>query len=282
MYVNAGYLNQTDAEIEAGDTPLVVESCGIYRLIRQPSMRTSRPSGRGDCQLLYIASGRAHFYLEDREHVLEAGHFIFYRPGRPQHYVYHAAEQPEICWVHFTGREAISLAELAGFTASSILYTGISPEFQQLFLRMIRELQFARPCFEEALSLLLRELLLLVRRSLLESPQRDGRAQREILEAIRFFQENFSSEIVIADYAHSHHLSACWFIRSFRQYTGVPPLRYLTDIRMERARFLLENTDYNIGEIGDIIGYRNPLYFSRIFKKIHGLSPAQYRKSHER
>lgn len=62
-------------------------------------------------------------------------------------------------------------------------------------------------------------------------------------------------------------MSTCWFIRSFKQYTGMPPRKYLTSIRVKKAQELLESTDYGIGEIGSIVGYDNPLYFSRIFKK---------------
>jgi AraC-like DNA-binding protein len=47
------------------------------------------------------------------------------------------------------------------------------------------------------------------------------------------------------------------------------------------AQSLLENTEYNIGEIAEIVGYDNPLYFSRVFKKEYGVSPAQYRKNLE-
>ena len=59
---------------------------------------------------------------------------------------------------------------------------------------------------------------------------------------------------------------------------GVPPCKYLTSIRINKAKELLESTDCPVSEIGSIIGYENPLYFSRIFKKQTGLSPAAYRK----
>ena len=60
---------------------------------------------------------------------------------------------------------------------------------------------------------------------------------------------------------------------------GVPPLKYLTSIRIARAKELLTGTDIPISEIGELVGYDNPLYFSKIFKKNTGLSPREYRRS---
>ena len=56
-------------------------------------------------------------------------------------------------------------------------------------------------------------------------------------------------------------------------------MQYLTSVRIRRARELLETTDYTVSEIGALVGYDNPLYFSRIFKKQTGVSPAGYRKT---
>ena len=56
------------------------------------------------------------------------------------------------------------------------------------------------------------------------------------------------------------------------------PAQYILSLRMVNAQSLLERTTYNIKEISEIVGYENPLYFSRVFKKEMGKSPAQYRK----
>ncbi|WP_455721107.1 helix-turn-helix domain-containing protein, partial [Agathobacter sp.] len=49
--------------------------------------------------------------------------------------------------------------------------------------------------------------------------------------------------------------------------------------RICNAEALLLNTEYNINEISQIVGYDNALYFSRMFKKIKGISPSEYRKN---
>ena len=56
-------------------------------------------------------------------------------------------------------------------------------------------------------------------------------------------------------------------------------MQYILSKRIYNATALLQNDHYNITEIATIVGYDNPLYFSRIFKKVKGLSPKEYRKS---
>ena len=67
-------------------------------------------------------------------------------------------------------------------------------------------------------------------------------------------------------------------LHNFRQYMGMSPAQYVLSLRMVNAQSLLEHTNYNVKEISEIVGYDNPLYFSRVFKKEIGQSPAQYRK----
>ena len=99
----------------------------------------------------------------------------------------------------------------------------------------------------------------------------------EMETAIQYFNDNYNAEINIEEYAASRGMSVSWFIRNFRQYAGTTPMQYIVSIRITNAQVLLETTDYNVTEIGSIVGYDNPLYFSRIFKKQKGVSPSEYR-----
>lgn len=105
-----------------------------------------------------------------------------------------------------------------------------------------------------------------------------GNVQEQIERAAAYFNENYNTKISIDDYAESLHISTNWFIHNFKQYAGMSPAQYILSLRMVNAQSLLERTTYNIKEISEIVGYENPLYFSRVFKKEIGKSPAQYRK----
>ncbi len=105
---------------------------------------------------------------------------------------------------------------------------------------------------------------------------------KQMESAASYFSENYNLEISVEDYAASKGMSVSWFIRNFKKYTGQTPVQYLTAIRMTNAQALLETTSYSVNEIGRIVGYANPLYFSRMFRKQKGCSPTEYRnRSHE-
>ena len=280
MYSNTAYLYQTDLAVEDLSRPLIVESCGTYRLKTLPVMNTSRQAGRKDYQLLYLHNGKASFTFPSGKEFIPSGHMIFYPPGVPQQYTYYAEDRPEVFWIHFTGKDVPDiLGQLGLFADGPVIYTGVSSEYTGLFLQIIREMQSRRSGFEEISALLLYELFLRIRRTLSERAlNQNNQMQKEMEEAVHFFHENSHKHISINEYAASRHMSVCWFIRSFKEYTGMAPIQYLTSIRMADARGLLESSDYSIGEIAVLVGYDNPLYFSRIFRKYNGCPPSVYRE----
>ncbi len=278
MYSNTGYLNDEDIELEDKNHPLTVCSCGIYRLIHQAAMTTIRPKGRTDYQLLYITAGKAFFLLGETEKELSAGHMILYRPGESQHYYYYVEDKPEVYWIHFSGCDVSDILDKIGFFNTQILFCGISFQYLELFRQMILELQLKRPCFEELLCHYLHQLFTEIHRGQLEISTESCRYQKEMEATVHYFNEFFTKDISIEGYAKSLHMSVSWFIRSFRQYMGMPPMQYITSIRINKAKELLKNTDYSIQEISGLVGYENPLYFSRMFRKQTGISPSAYRK----
>lgn len=99
MYTNSAYLNHSVIDIKDKTKPLIVTSCGTYKLYTRPVFYTLRPKGRIDWQLIYIASGKAHFHFNGKEKIVHAGHMVLYRPKEPQQYEYYGEEKTEAYWV---------------------------------------------------------------------------------------------------------------------------------------------------------------------------------------
>ncbi len=279
MYTNTAYLNNNHFDNADPSNPLTVKSCGNFRLHKRKSFTTYRPGGRRDFQLLYIASGKTHFYFDDKEVIIPAGNVIIYLPNQVQKYIYYASEKPEIFWVHFSGTEAERLLQYYRLTGSSIFFTGTSPEFNRLFLSIIGEMQTSALNYRDACALLLQNILLLTSR-LSATDKKQAVFKREIDQAIHYFNNHYKDNISIEEYAEKCHVSLSWFIRSFKSYTGITPMQYILSARMANAQSLLESSEYTISEIASIVGYDNSMYFSRIFRKQTGMSPMEYRKRH--
>lgn len=281
MYTNNAYLNNTFLDIKDKSKPLIVTSCGTYKMHTRPIFYTLRPKGRIDWQLLYIAAGKAHFHFGDEERIVHAGHMVLYRPKEPQRYEYYAEDQTEVYWVHFTGGNVTNLLRSYGINdKQKVFYCGSGLEYQALFRFMIEELQMCRDSYREMLEMYLRQIFIRMQRYFKTSIKNDNsHAANEIDKAVSYFSEHYSEQINIDEYAEKRHVSTSWFIRNFKLYTGFTPMQYILSKRIYNAEILLQNTQYNITEIAQIIGYDNPLYFSRIFKKMKGISPSEYRKS---
>ena len=135
-----------------------------------------------------------------------------------------------------------------------------------------------RPLYNEMLSSCLTELFMLTGRHMLEDPKAFHDSDDEIERAVSYFNEHYSEKIGIEEYAASRNISKNWFTRSFKTRMGMTPVQYLLSVRLSNAQVMLEQTDYSISKIASIVGYDNPLYFTRRFTQLHGISPTEYRK----
>lgn len=283
MYANAAYLGVPHEDIVTASKPLLVTAAGNYRMHTSPVYETSRPKGRGDYQLYYVASGKLHIILEGKEKVLTKGNMVLFRPGETQIYNIYAADKPETYWVHFTGADVEQLLERYDLPkGENLFYVGNSSDYQWLFGQMIRELQLRRPNFEDLLAMNLRTMILMINRSIIECKNAGTLVLDEIEKAIHYFNDNYNRPIVIEDYAERHLMSPCWFIQNFKQLTKTTPMQYIVSLRITNAMNMLENKNYNVSQIAAAVGYDNALYFSRLFKKHTGMSPKEYRKSLEK
>lgn len=281
MYTNNAYLNNTTQDIKDKSKPLIVTSCGTYHLYTRPKLPTWRPRGRRDFQLLYIASGKAHFHFDGNEQIVTAGHMVLYRPKEPQKYEYYGEDQTEVYWVHFTGKNVTNILRSYGITDDKrVFYCGSGLDYKNLFRSMINELQMCRENYAEMLEMYLKQIFIMLQRYFTDSLKTDNaHIIEEIDKATLYFNEHYSEEISIEEYAQNNHFSVSWFIRNFKHCTGSTPMQYILSKRIYNAEILLHDSTYNVTEIAEIVGYENPLYFSRIFKKIKGLSPSEYRKN---
>ena len=280
MYINSGYLNNSKLPFKDKSQPLIVGSCGTYRLKTHKKLPTWAPRGRVDWQLLFVASGKTHFYIGGKDQIVTAGHMVLFQPKEEQHYEYFGEDKPEVYWVHFTGSSVKEILRSYDIPLDEhIFFAGTPAAYTQLFKNMIEEFQTCKVGYREMLEMNLRQLFLMIQRTRLEKPPLVTTAVQQEMDFVRqYFHEHYNEPINIEEYAQSRHTSISLFMRNFKKVYGVSPKQYILNIRMNNAQNLLESTDYTVAEIAAIVGYDNALYFSRIYHKQKGQAPSDYRK----
>ena len=71
-------------------------------------------------------------------------------------------------------------------------------------------------------------------------------------------------------------LNSTYFTKLFKSTLGITPLQYINRSRVEKSKYLLEHTQFSVGEISDEVGFEDELYFSRVFKKFTGIPPQSF------
>ncbi|MBB5635168.1 AraC-like DNA-binding protein [Pedobacter cryoconitis] len=113
-------------------------------------------------------------------------------------------------------------------------------------------------------------------------PDKNARSENNvnldiINSTIMDMKNNIDKKLVVEDMANLHKLSCSHFSSLFRKATGMPPIDYFIHLKMQKACQLLYTNKAKIKEVAMDLGYEDPYYFSRLFKKYMGLSPEQYK-----
>ena len=97
-------------------------------------------------------------------------------------------------------------------------------------------------------------------------------------EMVSYIQQNFTGKISLKEFGEQFHLSEKYISRYFKEHFHITLSQYITHLRLEHAKQLLQDTDIPVTEIAMQSGYQNVSYFIRSFKKTYGVSPLKYRK----
>lgn len=103
------------------------------------------------------------------------------------------------------------------------------------------------------------------------------KGDQRIEKCIAFISRHFNEAIHVGQLAGRINLSSSYFWALFKQRTGYPPLDFLIRLRMQRACQLLKSTDLKVKKVAEAVGYKDSLYFSRLFKSVCGVAPTDYR-----
>ncbi|MCC8114730.1 MAG: AraC family transcriptional regulator [Bacteroidales bacterium] len=124
-------------------------------------------------------------------------------------------------------------------------------------------------------------LFLLMSRFLSQATPKKLATDNRVQKALDYIQTHLSKPLTIEELADMACLSKDHLTRLFKKEMGMPPLHYINQKKVERAQLLLLTEDTPIKTIAYQLGYEDPSYFNRIFRKYTGQTPAEYQASNE-
>lgn len=232
-----------------------------------------------DDLLIHCTEGEAYLSVEDEPCVVRAGDLVLIPAGAAHRYTA-APENPwTIHWVHYAGPLAENFREHMGFTDDiRIQHIGRQPRLLVDFngLLSVRQTGFRTPGLVHVANRL-RQLLAAVPLSVGEA----SHAQQPDLDIIHnFMREHLDERISLGQLADLTGLSPAHFATRYRALTGVSPIQHFLHLKVEQACQMLDTTDHSFTQISNMLGYDDNYYFSRLFKKVMGQSPTDYRHTH--
>ena len=215
----------------------------------------------------------------DREYRLTAGSGFLICPGQVNTYWADEKDPWKYAWVEFDGIQAKKRLELAGLDVANPVYR---PKNQRLNQQVQQEICYISDHKDSSALHLIGHLYLLLDGLIqASSSRRELRNQSQkgfyIQEAINFIAQNYQRDITVEEIAGVCKLNRTYFGRLFKQMMGSTPQEYLTQFRLSKGVELMRSTDYPITQISQLVGYPNPLHFSKVFKKAYGVSPRTWR-----
>ncbi|NLY18227.1 MAG: AraC family transcriptional regulator [Clostridiaceae bacterium] len=256
--------------------PYFINSCGY---IKFHSKNVSIRRARVDYYLIYLVNGAGYYKINGKLQTAEGGSIVIYQPREVQDYYYLGSDNTELYWIHFTGNSVAQLLESLELTNGNIFHVGIKTELIQLFENIISEIHIKNPRFHTACIGYFIKLLSVISRELYARKESVKPLKKsDIGQCIIKMQMEYQNDHPVSYYANIANLSVSRFIRKFKDTMNISPIKYIEKIRMDKSKELLTDTDLTIYEISEIVGYNDPFYFSKVFKRNTGLSPTAFRK----
>ena len=234
--------------------------------------------------LIYCVEGEGRYQLAGHEpETLRRGNVLLIPAGTPHVYGTSDVDPWSIYWLHFSGLLSNDyLTTLQGQGSSPTLYVPFASAVIEAFDEIYRwteegptdmNLVAASTAMSRFFG-----LLAVLRRS---EDVRLRDSEQRIRDSITYMRSHANRQLTLDHLAAQVDLSTSHYSTLFKKTTGISPINFFLQLKIRRACELLDTTSKQILEISLELGFEDAYYFSRLFKKIVGKSPRQYRKTLE-
>jgi AraC-like DNA-binding protein/uncharacterized RmlC-like cupin family protein len=269
---------QAQCEINPVISHVYITDIGYYPKAKHHYRK--RPHGVDQNILIYCVEGQGEAQIGNQSYTVKAGDFVIIPSKMPHSYAADNNQAWTIYWLHFKGAAGDAMAQSIVSTLAShkglVAYSAKRVAlFEDLYQNLERGYSTANIMYA---NMCLWHLMASFQFDLKFDASHPASQPDAVSTAIDFMQQHISHTLTLQQIARSVNLSVSHFAAVFHKKTGFAPIEYFNHLKVQKACQYLQFTEDRINEIASCLGINDGYYFSRLFKKLMGVSPLVYRK----
>ena len=230
-------------------------------------------------QMIYITKGSGEFEtIKSGSIIVNEGDVIFLFPGIWHRYRPNKKTGWTEYWISFNGDIPERLFQREIFSSENpVISPGYNAQLITLYRDIIELVSEESIGSHQLIASITMQIMAMIREAILKKSSGGSNVDKIISEAKNIITHHINKTINMEDLADDLHISYSWFRRMFKHHTGLPPNKYHLQLRINRAKELLCNTNEPIVNISEMTGFSCAYHFMSIFKKHAGVTPTQWR-----
>jgi AraC-like DNA-binding protein len=240
------------------------------------------PALKDHFKIHYIHKGKGIFKVGDKTYNLGKGQGFLICPNVIVNYVADNEDPWAYSWIEFNGRSILEYLTRANLSIENPIFSNsINDAITRGFEEMIKANED-----ENKRDLILNSMFYIFLANLIDNSNIKQIAKKSskmkavyIDKVIEFIQINYSHKVTVSEISSLMHLNSKYLSQLFKEEVGVTIKEYIITYRIEKACDLIKDERLSIGDVSRSIGYDDQLLFSRMFKRVKGISPRKYRSA---
>lgn len=257
------------------DEPISMSACGC----RYCGSNLFFSGIRQEYTLHYVLSGRGWYEIDNKRYEVKSGDTFATFPDILLSFGVDESDPWLLYWVNFHGTKAAAYCGIAGISIKNPVVHHINDTFIKNIDEYLDTVMDKNCFYSELLpTACLFNCLAEIERTVKTSEPQEASHKLYVSNAIAYMEHHYWEQIRISSLAKYLGIEKSYLYRIFKKETNVSPVEYLMNLRIEKAKYLIRQ-GYNFQETATSVGINDIFYFSKLFKKVTGYSPSEFRRS---
>ena len=245
---------------------------------------TEEPHSHGFLEIIFITDGKGKITVDNKNYQVKKGDLLIYNSGVTHCEKSNETDPMEILFI------AYDKLEITNLPPNSLLPESYGPifhteemydVFHRYFTALITEFELKERFYMEICQNISRTLIMYIFRLINRTENASALLDKSMTmeTVLAYIDENFKRKLTLDEIAEKCYTSKYYLSHLFTRFQGVSIGKYILDKKIDESKKMLASSDFPVVTIAESLGFDDPSYYSRIFKKNVGITPLQFRKT---